>query len=568
MSLLPRFRPRVALYAEPLELAAGERVQLHVRIDAPRPRKIERADLWLRQTVRSSKGLGTRFHLHAPLSGPRTLPEGVTDLEARAQIPHSALPDHRGRRLGVSTVVEVSLASRWRFDVSRSFQLRVRGGPYQGSVEPLVFSSRSPGRDDPHLEGSLDRSVLRPGGMLSGRVAAVGADCRRLDVYLVATEHDDQGAHPSGRWRLRVDRPLNDGESVPFAMSVPKDVTPSFVAWGASLKWSVELHADRAFARDLALRIPVTVALGSGSPEPLTEAPMVGDERVAALWQRVAQHTGATFDGGALHDRIGDVTLRVRPKPNGIEARLAYPSLGIALEGGERDGLQRLAGSFSDRGKVPALGDHWNQHFYATAREPAQARAFLVRSLGRLVALRFHAADDQGLTLAVDASRDDGSELERLVRLARRVAERIPEATLEIPIPAELDHGAWEQAALALEARLSPGPPRLEAESGAWTIDTRWPEEGHPFTRLSARATTPIDERLHADSILGLPDALSRDARPLAEALAESGRLLIGASEVALEIPGLTPEPATLEPTVGRLTRLVRHLRVDEGPYR
>lgn len=564
MGLLPRFRPRIGLHVRPMELMAGGMMELFVSVDAPRPRKVTGVDLWLEQSVRTSRGVGSRFRLHAPLSGPRALDEGRTEFTSTARIPASALPDHRGQRVVVSTVARVVLGSRWLFDVKRSFQLRVRGSAYGGAVEPLLFSSRVAGRDDPYLEGSLDRSVLRPGGMLSGRVAAAGADCRKLEVHLVATETDGQGPHPSGRWRLRVNRELKAGESVPFAMSIPADVTPSFRTGRAALGWAVELQADRAFARDLTLRIPVTVALGSDEPEPLTEAPMVGNERIAALWQRMAQHTGTTFDGGALRDRIGEVELTVRPGAEGIEARLTFPTLGIDLEGGEREGLRRVTG----RGKVPALGERWNRLFYASAREPAQAQVFLARALGRLVAVRFHAADDEGLTLAIDAPHDDGSELERMVRLARRVAERIPDAAEAMPMPGGLDRDGWERAAEALEARLSPGPPRLRATDGAWTIDTRWPEEGEPFTRLSAGARTPIDERFHTGSTEELPEALSRDARPLAEWLAREGRLHIAADEVALELPGLTEEPATLEPAIDRIGRLLRLLRVDDGPYR
>lgn len=564
MDLFPRFRPRVALLAKPLELTAGEQVELRVRVDAPRPRKIERADLWLRQLVRSSKGTSKRFELHAPLCGSRTLPEGLTELTSFARIPSSALPDHAGRWVGVSTVVSVSLMSRWRFDVKRSFQLRVRGTEHTGSSEPLIFSSRSRGRDEPHLEGSLDRSVLWPGGMLTGRVAAIGADCRRLEVYLVVTEEDGTAARPGGRWRLRVDRELKAGESVPFAMSVPAGVTPTFRSDRAAVAWAVELHADRAFARDLTLRIPVKMAPSAMAPGASVSAPKVGDERVAALWERVAAQTGSTFEGGVLRDRVGPVDLTIRPGAEALEAHLAFPALGIDLVGGEREGLRRLVGA----GKVPALGDHWNRHFYAGAREPAQAEAFLGCALGHLVAVRFHSADDSSLTLTVDAKRDDGSALERLLRLSRRVAERIPDAAKKLPVPTGFDRAIWERAALALEAELWPGPPRLDAVSGAWILGTRWPERGEPLTRVSAKPTTPIDERLHGDSASELPEALGRDARPLAEALAADGRLRIAMDEVVLEIPGLTEDPAALEPALDRLARLVRLLRVDAGPYR
>ncbi len=569
MAIFPRIRPRVALYVQPLELVAGEPLELRVHIDAPRPRKVDRIDLWVEQQVRSTRGVGSRFRHHAQLSGSRVLPRGLTQLVARAVMPSSALPDHRGTRVSVSTTVQVALQTRWRLDVNRSFQLRVRGAPREGPVEPLLFSSRTPGRGGPHLEGSLDRSVLRPGGMLTGRVASIGTDCRGLRVQLASTERDATGRTAGARWTLKVDGPLLDGETVPFAMSIPEQVTPSFEAGMVALDWAVELRAERALALDMELRIPVEVGLHSGGPEPRVEAPMVGNERVAALWQRTARRMGAVFDGRTLQDRVGSVDVTVGAVGDSLEAELVFPPLGIGLEGGERDGLRRLAGALSSHGKVPGLGERWNDLFYATSREPAQAQAFLPRALGHLVAVRFRGATDERLTLSIDAARDDGKELERLFRLARRVAERLPEAAAGIPMPFSMEphRSSWEASAKALEAKLSSGSPRLEAIDGAWIIETRWLDEG-VRTAIAHRTTTPIDDRLHVDFGEPLPDVLSRDARPLADALAAVGRLRIDADAVTLEREGRVSDPMELEPFLDRLGRLVRSLRVDEGPYR
>lgn len=568
MALFPLIRPKVGLYVQPPELIAGQPVELRVRVDAPRPRKVERIDLWVEQRVRSTQGIGSRFRHHAQLSGPRTLPKGVTQLVAKAVMPPHALPDHRGQRISVTTVVHVALQTRWRLDVNRSFQLRVRGASHDGPVQPLLFSSREVGREGPHLEGSLDRSVLRPGGLLTGRVAAIGANCRSLQVILASTEQDGTGRTQGRRWTLNVDGPLADGASVPFAMSIPERVTPSFQAGLVALGWVVELRADRAFARDLGLRIPVEVALSTADPEH-AQAPIVGDERVAALWRHMGRQLGAVFDGRTLRDRVGEVDVTVGSGDGWLEAELAFPSLDIGLEGGEREGLWRLAGAVSSRGKIPELGDRWNELFYATSREPAQAQAFLLQALGQLVAVRFRDASDTSIRLRVEAPRDSGTQLERLFRLARRVAERVPQAAASMPMPVSFEphRASWEQAASELQARFSPGPPRLEARDGAWRIDTRWLEEG-PRTSVERRTTTPIDERLHVAPGEPLPDALSRDARPLAEALAGDGRLQIATDFVLMEREGRVTDPMALEPVLDRLSRLVRLLRVDEGPYR
>jgi len=566
--ILPRIRPKVALFVEPPELLAGEPLELRVRIDAPRPRKVDRIDLWVEQSLRSPHGIGSRFRHHAQLSGSRTLPEGPSQFVAKAVMPSSALPDHRGRRVGVDTLVHVELRSRWRFDVRRSFRLSVRGQPQQSTATPLLFSSRVAGRDEPHLEGSLDRSVLRPGGMLTGRVAAIGGDCRSLEVRLVSTE-TFMGNHVLGSyWSLQVDGALVDGATVPFAMSIPPQVTPSFQVADVGLHWTVELRAKRGLARDLSLRIPVAVAYGADDG-PAAPAPSVGDERVLALWRHMARKLGVIFDGRTLVGQVGEVELTIGSVGGRLRSQLTFPPLGIGLEGGQREGLRWLSGAFSSREKVPIFGPTWNETCYATSREPAQGQAFLAHALDAFGAPAFHAVTDDRLTLSVDAPRDDREALERLVELSKRIAARIPEAEAAMPMPASLEaHRAdWERAAAEFEAHFAPGPPCLEALDRSWTLRTRWPSEG-PRTSLLHRTTTPIDARLHVGPGEPLPKALSRDARPLAEALAGDGTLRIASDAVEVEREGTVGDPSALEPTLDRLRQLVRQLRVDEGPYR
>ena len=574
MGLLDSFRPRVALRVSPARPLPGQPLEMEVLVDSSRRTRLHRLEILISQVAGAAGGPAEPggFRLHAELARDQWLPPGRSSFLARAALPAQAKPDYLGRHISLSTLAEVRLIRRWRTDVTRAFAIRVAAAPESTWSEPIVFTSRSEGRN-PYIEGSLDRGVLVPGGTLTGRVSVLGTSAQSMTVTLQAREQTGGQEFDGPSWAISVPGPFEDGTAHPFGMQVPLALVPSYATRTTRLRWEVILRAQRRLSRDLELRIPVRVAQGEASGDHRAP-PLVGSERVARLWEAVAQAHGARFDGVRMTHSAGDVSLEMMAVGDGdepgVEARIAHPDLGLAIEVLPRRGLRRVL-----RGMAFAeLGEGWADRYAVEVRDRAQGLALLQRIAPR-AGERLGRLDDRMTVLLAIGVRDDAQALDDLLVTAMDLAESLRTASGWLPLPGPFGdrRAEWDEAAARADARFHPGLPTLVANDGRWRAHAQWSDEGLGRSMIEVDAMQPIDASfvldtaaLEADQLL--PDALRGEIRSLAEALRAVGALRIESGGVICTLDILVTAPAELLARVDQVERLVRLLRTDLGPYR
>ncbi|MEZ4448202.1 MAG: hypothetical protein R3B09_01900 [Nannocystaceae bacterium] len=425
------------------------------------------------------------------LRGAGSLEAGEHAFQAQLTLPPDAPPSYFGARLRVKYALHVHVDIPWWPDARASHQLVVATRAREEPGVPRLYTSpiAAPPGSRPHLEISLHRDTIGGGGDLEGAVAVIhgaGETLRSLHMTLIACERlgPKQGVHytPSRRWVLSGPEGAAD-TSRRFHLKLP-GVFPGFEHQGYGLSWFLEVEAGFADARDLKVKLPITLTgsavVDTGERRAL---PPVGSERQALLWQRIAKLTGLRADRDALVGRLGEVTLRItrERRPGAVDvvvAALAPPSLaiGLSLAAGE------ATRSFVSRDMSQAT---WLEGQLSSARGE----------------LRWTAASDDELRLEAPEARDAGG-LVAFVRAVLAVTHRLEEVHERIPPPRALADRLprWVEAAALLGARLRPGDLALlgRGEGHEYALLHEWDPRGEVVrTHLVLRPEVAIDERLH-----------------------------------------------------------------------
>lgn len=537
-----RSRPELSVYLTPTQVCPGERLRARVVLESRSETPFDKIDVVLvgresRYESTSSSGDSTTAHYHrrevvrlGVSFPPGVLMPGAWDREVTFDIPRDAPPTYKSPLATIAYTLEVHVHIPWWPDRRESYTVPVQALAVDpGPPRPQVFTTQAGDHrgDAPVLELSLEDDRLRLGGTLAGAVAVTGLRGRRLrriEVACVAVEtalvKSSAGPRDVNRqtWIIHKDTPA-EGESVPFRLAIPPELSPSFRSPFIQVQHAIEVVAVVALGQDIALRVPA-LALRSAAARPGAPVPLIGSARHLGVWQAaVAQvrETGVTgmrdlhFDPtqGAASFSVGDVAVTVVEEQGEVRKRreragvtggppvtdsgpclvaeLTWPALGLDLRVAER--------RWTDFGGKPAAFDAaLTKRFSLRAREPEQASRFLDPSL-RDALLTFDEAglDDEG---AVVLRRGGVYKVDGLVRFlaqAHHLATQVARATALIPPPTALRGTAdgWRAFASSRAARLRPGDLAL--------VD--WSLRGVPLTlthrfeqqrRLASELSTPL----------------------------------------------------------------------------
>jgi hypothetical protein len=573
---------------------------VEVLLDAKRPVPVEHVDVRLQGEERV---VSQRQRFQRPLlslrgrlrEGEPPLPAGETRLSLHFDLPADAPPSYAGSAATVAYTVAVRAAIPWWPDARESFVLAVCPRPqHREAAKGRVYTTaeRGPRGKEPHLEFTLTSDAVVPGASLRGQVALYNVAYERyqlLALSLVGKETLRSGRGGAlgvvESHRLTARYPLeevSEGEPIDFALKLPETLPPSHASALWSLAWSFELEAQVAWSANVTASVPIDV-LPSGSEGPPSSGyavPTIGSPRIAAIWTAVASAHGLAFepDRGTIRGQVGEVVVHVKREHRGgdgifLVAQLSYPSLGLDLDGGLASGFRRVIGGGVAIGKAD-----WDARHYLTGREGAQVEQFLLGIGPLLAAHELADIEDEQLMIQLRDGGQTREPLERLVRDARALAERIPAARAEVPPPAAMAElvPEWERMARALDCALQHTCMAVSGRHGGvpCSVTTRWTPRGATLrTEIALEAVESIEDRHQLRlSAREPPDAAAvEELPPRARALLET---LAGVPALSIEREQLVLwERAPLEAKLvlerlEQLAALSTALRGPRGPYR
>jgi hypothetical protein len=500
--------------------------------------------------------------------------------DVRFQVPDVGAPTFRGAATFSAYIATVDVDIPWWPDRQASFDIPVVARSVTARDQPpLVATSDGPRAGQLYVELSADRSVIAPGETLVGTVSFANVSTtsiRAVEAGFIRRET----APAQGRWHesnwiaqlLRGAPP--EQESIPFRISIPSDAVPSFQAKTFAVDWRFEVRAKTTWGSDVVLGFPIVVgrrARGSvvGSQKPA----LVGRDRWAAVWEAIAERYGLSFsrETQSLATRRGTFALELRREVAGthvgVVGELRHPNLGLGLSLHERSLSDLLAAR-----KVPLRNPLVESRFVATAREPAQASAFLTPELLQCL-LAFDAAqmDDDRTTFRVARAATTTQSLTPVVAVALQMLARFEDAVAKLPPPAAMAKSvpAWAAFAKSVNGRLELGRVWIhDAELGGerFEVGCLWGANGSSIeTLVRLRIEPPFDTEFSVDD-----PGLSPVTREQLKVLVKSPGIVLSKSAISWVLPGAVPDPESLRPDLERAATIVRGRRglLAAGPFR
>ncbi len=567
--------------------------------------------------TRSRQICGLRYRLREATR----LPEGAIRMPLLLDLPATAPPSYTSSSVTVSYRVKLRVSIPWWPDARAEFMLVV-GLPRDHKVpdaKPMLVANNTQGPQErkPYVEASLAGDVIVPGKPILGsvslgnvasnryhglRIRVVGVDQLRFPGYTVKTVRASEAG-----LAIPVESP-SEGQSYPIRFRLLRDTPASHMSALHSLAYHLEISAQRRWASDLTLQIPITVAPSYGDGlrvdiKPATAA--TGSDRVRAVWQRVADEVGLDFDGERIHGTAHGVGIELSRQLNEdgapiVAAQLEFPSLNLDLS------IQRASFGKSGR-KGVQLGDaRWDKRHRVTGQLEQQVSAFVAELGAHLTEFNDVSGDDRTLRMTI---RNNGTVGQRIASLARQLialAEAIPAARRQVPPPVPFgDHvTAWQRLASDLTGTLD----QIRVDVSG-TMEGMTAKVHHAFTpdgevsRTMLTVSPPSglhrDQRFYAqrpaavcDScgvdyieetecpsceqplpqrapihISGMPGLVGEDRQLAHRVSKDAERLSVSTEDVELT---LLPQydPAPLLPRIRQLVRLARALAPGAGPYR
>jgi hypothetical protein len=418
-----------------------------------------------------------------------------TEFRIAFDVPALTPPTHHFMPAFATFELFVHISIPWRIDVRQRFTIDVhRSAP--ADIPRLAFAVRSNSQnaaaDAPRIEMGLPSRQFCAGEVLSGTVAVYHVDDDKdQTVDLSLTPLIDlygslrRTGIPSRGYTMSLQIPKGvSGRSVPFAMAIPKAITPTFETITHGLRWALTANLERGFMRkDLAVEAPLLIhdASGAATARPLEAAPRLGDERMARMFAKYAsEHGWRGADPNAV-DSDGDGTSEEIPGQFAIEQQLDDATLRIAYDYRGEHGTFLMAGI-----RHPALGlglhvtpsgtmrhlmwrdievgiSGWDRQHYVAARDEKQASPFLTQVVPSLVEAdrvgTLHHWNDHGIWWEQPLPKLDEDLLANVAVQLGVVAQRIAQAMGQIKPPTDIvaDMPGLTELAQRYKAYLCPG---------------------------------------------------------------------------------------------------------------
>lgn len=522
------------------------------------------------------------------------LGQGQTTLHCQFSVPRELPPSYRGKAAACSYVLSVHVSIPWWPDRKASFDVNVsapRVAPPQTQAATYGSHPQGPQGDELTLECSLADHVIEPDGVLQAAVALGNLRyhrVRHVTAALVGIETVDHKAYrrhfteTAARYvmRLPVPEDLGDGDSIPIRMRVPDRAHPTWRSALWKLDWFLDVRAHVRLGRDVSLRIPVFVVPAGSAPRAERKAPpVIGSERVTAIWSRVAESLGMQLEGESMRARVHDTDVVVRREHRGaagifLVAELSYPDLHLGLDGGLSRGFRRIVG-----GGVQSGHAEWDRRHYLAARHPEQFGSVLRTLMPALAEVDLYDIDDEQALLQ---SREAGLTVGPLNKFASRalsVARSLHAARQSIPPPPGMEAAleAWKLLAEKLDGRLETARMAVfgAVDGAPIEIVTSWDPDGEPVatTLRTEPSVPPREEQLvvweSGRFVQGGAEGLPEPCREvLDELLGSALRFGIEARAIEVDLPAPQIEAGPLLQAAHQLVALAAGLRAGSGPYR
>jgi hypothetical protein len=506
----------------------------------------------------------------AVLAESERVEEGTHRFEGTLSLPEDAPPSGTGvMEIRYELSARVKMEFPWVFDATATRDLAVSRPPRpeRPAPAPVTVSAVGRGSDALFVEVSLDDTAFAPGESIDGAFSLANITDKRVDaatISLVPTAHDVfRGGSDVSVFKSLAG--VAEGTAIPFSIPLPSTAALSFPSEVLGVEQAIVVRVDGSAAE---CRIPViidTFARRSGEARPVSS---VGRTRWRFAWRDEGTRAGLALEGRdlALHGTLaGAVEARVKPRGNGVHAKLTWESLGVGLSIQPRG----LLGGGVALGDVDAA---FARRFSARGYDTLQVLTALEADLrGALLAFDEATLDDAGAEVASSASARDPEALRSFLADLEALSAALVAAERRLPPPSWVTDdaaAAWRAFAAATTGRLHAGRMAVTGalvEGDRVDVETRSDARGQPeVTRLTLTIDPP------ADRIAQLPEGADAALRRSVEALDAAPRVTIRADAVVLELAGSTEDPATLREAMAELARLARRVRgeVHRGPYR
>ena len=584
-----RSRPAVKVYYSSSFIEPGKSLLVDVRFQSRSKTPVDFVDFVLKggETVVHGQGqyrrvvASERMQLSHREKGTVFTP-GEHRYRVRFDVPPDLPPTYRGVGVFVAYGLQVHVAIPWWPDVRATYDVPivVPQAALPGSLpKTYCTSDRGPSDGKLYLEASVDKFAIAPGDAIEGAVSVANVAAAKVrGVYFdfVLRENALGWSMPNIAKRLRVrlvDGAPPEGQTIPFKVRLPADVTPSFAESTFGLSWSMEIGADVVWNEDLVLRIPLQVVRGPPTGKPSSKrVPPVGRERRALVWREVAQRAGLECDleNETMKGRAGQVNMEIglEQRESGMVtvARYGWPELGLEL---------RIAAStileYVGFGNALVV-DHEGKH-RARARERAQLHSFLTPEVS--AALDWFEevqADDHGARVVQKGGAHSVQQLDGFVARSQVLLASFARSYEQIDAPSLFtgDVPAWRAFAQRHQGRFEPG--RIYVHDARMGIDRFSIGIGW----LAADQVAGTEVRIPIDPPLVAPPAdddpsLSPMARDLLREVKQRiPTIELGAKEFKWLDPESISDPARLESPIELVLRLARSMRGLErqGPFR
>jgi hypothetical protein len=603
MGLLPA-RPAIEVFA-PSGLYVGATADVRIEIVAERDTPIDFIEVRAIGAQGWAVGVGDSRtvervsfpELVARVADAGRLPPGRTTYHARFALPPGMAPSHKIDPAWARFELRVHVSIPWWLDGRERFVIPVRLPPPR-VVQREPVAARSTARvNSPRIEVSLASKRVVVGETVVGSCAVFhmdDRDPRDVDLQVVPVfELHRRGRsrqHRGNAYHMTLTLPAGSaGTSVPFRMTLPPDVPPSFATHSHTLSWQLVAAAGRRFAGKIDVAVPLELvdASAATATEPLQIAPRLADDHVGAVFARYAAETGwqhVREDSDPAIERSspgGD--LRIRYSYRGSEgtylvAQLAHPRLGLGLEVRRATLLDRLTPDL----EIDLPG--WDRAHYVTVRAPAQATPFLAAAVPAVLATIAHVGklvqwSDERIVFERPILGVDPSDLRQLDESLEVLASALADARATIAPPPGLavDVAAWHALARHLHGELVVGDLSIDGELDRAPVQLRidWEDEQSPV-RVRAYVEDPATEStapfaIDRPATDAAPDHLPEHVRPLlarwpVEIIAL--RFTAGVASAAWSIEDGIADASRARRLVDALRGLLVALDPMRGPYR
>lgn len=598
MRLLAR-RPRIQIQA-PRDVVAGHDFEAAVVVEARTEVRLRTLEIALIGVENGAIGAGqptvsrhTKVTYHQRPLAEGALAAGRHVYRCRLCLPAEVPPTCRGISGGMRYTLVARAALPWWPAVKDTREIHVYGPSLPETPRPLLFASAGQGADGLYLEGSLASNVLVCGRQLSGALAFGNIALsrpRRVLLSLVAQEAV-RGERSSGFRHARMEarrlqdelplKQLSEGETIPFYLSVPVDLTPSHSGHHWQLRWFFEVRVQRQWKRDLCLRVPIRVTEAASSVGMAPHgAPSVGSERLIALLKKVGTECGYSAADTRLCASVGGceiVVTRGTSDPHSmLVGMIRYPSLNLVL---------RLHSGKPSAEPARLLLPAARRGLWLSARDRLQARSLLAPLGQTLASFDDVSMDDHRLRVARRGLRLEERTLRLFCEQLLHLARTFDEARLGLRPPRLFEplQPEWQYLANQLCGQLDLGLMCIDGtlQDRRVQVCTVWSARGKPVaTRILAGSVLPIDRQhcfsARADGDRSLYQTVARKVRRLPEGvralvleLCEGARRMqIAPSHLAVEVGAPLSDSTWALERMRMLVSLAVGLRPCCGPYR